>query len=417
MQNLNKLLEEVNYAYENVSFYQKKLDQLGVKPTDMTEETALSLLPLTEKRDYRKNFPMGVIAKGFSLNHPMLTKSQSSGTTGERLVTYEIGMNLLMRAVGCAEIHSEVSQVFTSKGRKICRYAAPNCSDVECANPNSVMADRILADGTLVLPVYHDLLTTSEQMINRAIEEILEYKPDLFYVDPTHFAFLLREFKKRNITPPMIPVMTSYSAATRVSQRQIEEFYPLDSHFTELLSSSEMGWIAMKCQHGNLHLNDDHFFFEINNKDGSSTEPGEVGELCISSIDQGALPHLRYQTGDMARLVEQPCECGSHRRQIIMEGRLTHFITQQGEPVISPQQIDQLIGAPLWLDQYQLEQNSDTQFSFKIMVNDCYNPGVEKEFVGLLQDALKQAIDVQVDVVDYIASERSGKFQPVKGLQ
>src|SRR5690606_5518118 len=110
--------------------------------------------------------------------------------------------------------------------------------------------------------VYHDLLTTPEHIVDQTIEELEKFKPDLFYVDPTHFAFLLRQYKKRNLVPPDAPVMVAFTGATEVSRRQIGRFYPLESHYAELLSSTAFGWIAMECPHGELHLNDESFFFE-----------------------------------------------------------------------------------------------------------------------------------------------------------
>jgi phenylacetate-CoA ligase len=415
MHNAAGFIKEVQYAYDNVSHYKRKLDGLGIDPKSITSKVDIERLPYTEKVDYRKNFPMGVLAKGFALNHPMLVKTQSSGTTGERLTTVEIGMLLLQRAMCCTGINKGISVAFNKKDRKICRYAAPNCSDVECANPNSVMEDRLLPDGTLVLPVYHDLMTTSPKMIDQAIEEILRYQPDLFYVDPTHFCFLLRHFKRKGVTPPVIPVVTSYSAATRVSKRQIMAYYSQQDHFAELVSSSEMGWFAMNCPHGNLHLNDDSFFFEFSQPDGQAAKAGEMAELCISSIDQGALPHMRYRTGDMVRYSETPCACGSKNRTMVMEGRLTHFITKDGQPHLSAQGVDALIGAPDWLDVYQLEQMTATDFALKMIVNDDYSTGLEAPLMAAFEEAMGMDIKVMTSVVDYIATERSGKFQAVKG--
>ncbi|MCO7226517.1 phenylacetate--CoA ligase family protein [Pleionea sp. CnH1-48] len=414
MQNIEAFLKEVNYAYNNVTFYKDKLDNLGIDQAALKAESYAHVLPFTEKKDYRRNFPKGVLAKGFSLNHPMLNKSQSSGTTGDRLVTFEVGMNLLRRALSCAEANPIIADVFAKPGRKICRYAAPNCSDVECANPHSTMEDRLLADGTLVLPVYHDLLTTSEELIERAISEIYEYKPDLFYVDPTHFAFLLREFKKRGLKPPKVPVIASYSAVTQVSRRQICEFFPAE-YFVELLSSSEMGWIAMECPQGHLHLNENGFFFEMINQQGEAASKGELAELCISSIDQGALPHIRYQTGDMVTYVDDTCSCGHSGRQIFMEGRSSQFIKHNNEASISPLTVDRAIGAPEWLDLYKFEQIGSANFTLKMMVNERFSESDKEVLITRIKKAFDDDISIEASVVSYIASDRSGKFQSVKG--
>lgn len=416
MKNLNLFFKEVEYAFNNVPFYHDLFNQEHIDLIKGAGEDVLAKLPFTSKVDYRKNFPRGTLAEGFTLNHPMLTNSRSSGSTGERLITLEIGMYLLNRAMSCAEVNPYILKAFSKMNRKIARYAAPNCSDVECANPNSSIEDRVLSDKTLVLPVYHDVLTTSEAMIDRTIKEIEIYEPDLFYVDPTHFSFLLREYKKRGLTPPPIPVMAAYTGATRCSKRQISEFYSMDTMYGELLSSTEFGWVAMECPYGHLHANDDSFFIEYIDTDIKSVLPVQYKEMCISSIDQGASPHVRYRTGDIVTLVNGPCECGSDRQRIVMEGKISHFIVKDDRPVLSPQQVDSLMGAPEWLDLYQLEQIKEKEFSLKIIVNDSYQANSENYFITAFQEVLGSDVVVRTSVVDYIAAERSGKFQYVRGL-
>lgn len=414
MKNFQHVLTELEYSFENVDFYKKLYSESSLRLDEISRPIDLEKIPFTCKTDYRRNFPKNTLAKGFNLNHPMISSHRSSGSTGERLITLEIGMHLLNRAISCSSINPKISDAFHKTGRKIARYAAPNCSDVECANPNSGIEDRILPDKTLVLPVYHDLLTTTEQMLDRTLEEIEEYQPDLFYVDPTHFAFLLRHYKKRGVRPPNIPVMVAYTGATECDRRQIAEFYDMNSMYGELLSSTEFGWVAMECNHGHMHVNDDSFFFEYVNVDSPFEQPFK--ELCITSIDQGASPHIRYRTGDIVTVTEGNCVCGSDRVRIVMEGKASHFIVKDGQPFLSPQQVDKLIGGPCWLDVYQLEQVKESEFLLKVIVNETYQENDELEFIDKLKSVLGFGIKVDTSIVDYIASERSGKYQFVRGL-
>jgi phenylacetate-CoA ligase len=259
-------------------------------------------------------------------------------------------------------------------------------------------------------------MTTTEQMLDRTIEEISEYQPELLYVDPTHFAFLLKHYKKCGLTPPNIPVMLAYTGATDCSRRQIAEFYSMEDMCAELLSSTEFGWIAMECNHGHLHLNDDSFFFEYIDVESPSNLPIAYKELCISSIDQGASPHIRYRTGDIVSIVDGDCECGSERQRIVMEGKISHFLVKNKQPFLSPKQVDKMMGAPAWLDFYQLEQVKETEFLLKIIANDLYQQGDEQYFVEKLKSAYNADLKFDIRFVDYIATERSGKYQFVRGL-
>ena len=419
----DRFMEEFEYAFENVPFYKKHLDKFGIVPSQITEVADIKRIPHTEKKDYRKNFPIGVIAKGYTLSDEGLVKSQSSGTTGERLITYEVGMLLLDRAVRCAEIREEVEEAFTKVPRKICRYAAPNCSDVECANPNSTTEDRMLSDGTLVLPVYHDLLTTSDKLIERALDEICSYQPDLYYIDPTHFAFLVKEAIKRGVALPNAPIVATYTASTPLNKSQIIDAFHHFGHsdvvYSELVSSSEMGWLALGCEEGHIHFNTEAYFMELIKADcdvkaGRDVKEGEIGELYITSLDNGAIPHIRYKTGDTFKYLGDACDCGLDGPIVQWAGRVTDYIQLPEGRTLSPYFIYQAVGAPKWLELYQLTQQKEAAFELQMMVNEQFQENDEQALLEELQNLLGEAVQITVNRVPYISTERSGKFQCVK---
>src|SRR6266516_1823451 len=76
--------------------------------------------------------------------------------------------------------------------------------------------------------------------------------------------------------------------------------------------------VAMECREGKgaLHVFDDHFLPEIVDPDtGDPAEPGRLGELVLTTLTKEALPVIRYRTGDVTTLMDDPCGCGrTHRR-------------------------------------------------------------------------------------------------------
>jgi phenylacetate-CoA ligase len=60
-----------------------------------------------------------------------------------------------------------------------------------------------------------------------------------------------------------------------------------------------------------LHVQEDHFLVEvIDPRDGSVVAPGAEGELVFTTLTKEALPLIRYRTGDLGTLVDEPCACG-----------------------------------------------------------------------------------------------------------
>ena len=57
-----RLIRMVRRVYENVPFYRKKLDEMGIQPGDIRTLDDLRRLPFTYKQDLRDNYPYGLFA-------------------------------------------------------------------------------------------------------------------------------------------------------------------------------------------------------------------------------------------------------------------------------------------------------------------------------------------------------------------
>ena len=78
-----RLVKMVENAYNNVPFYKKKFDEMGLKPEDIKSIDDLSKLPFTVKTDLRDNYPFGLFARPQS---DIVRIHASSGTTGKATV-------------------------------------------------------------------------------------------------------------------------------------------------------------------------------------------------------------------------------------------------------------------------------------------------------------------------------------------
>ena len=75
-----KLKVLVNRVYHNTSFYRRKMDELGVKPSDIKSIDDIVKLPFTHKQDLRDNYPFGLFAVPMK---EIVRVHGSSGTTGK----------------------------------------------------------------------------------------------------------------------------------------------------------------------------------------------------------------------------------------------------------------------------------------------------------------------------------------------
>lgn len=71
--------------------------------------------------------------------------------------------------------------------------------------------------------------------------------------------------------------------------------------------------VAVECHEAQagLHGWEDHFLFEIVDPATKLPLPmGDAGELVVTTLAREALPLIRYRTGDIATLTDEPCRCG-----------------------------------------------------------------------------------------------------------
>ena len=60
-----------------------------------------------------------------------------------------------------------------------------------------------------------------------------------------------------------------------------------------------------------MHLRENDLIAEIVDEEGRVLPRGEWGELVLTSIEADAMPLIRYRTGDITRILPEPCPCGS----------------------------------------------------------------------------------------------------------
>ena len=81
---LERLQETVKLAYENVEFYKKRFDEIGLKPEDIKTLKDIEKIPFTTKSDLRQAYPLGLLAVP---REEIVEVHASSGTTGKPTVT------------------------------------------------------------------------------------------------------------------------------------------------------------------------------------------------------------------------------------------------------------------------------------------------------------------------------------------
>jgi len=119
-----------------------------------------------------------------------------------------------------------------------------------------------------------------------------------------------------------------------------------DCEVYEHYGSTEMGLGgAIDCDaHCGLHIRENDLLFEVVDEQGTPVPDGVSGEVVFTTLTRRAMPLIRYKTGDVSRIVEGRCACGSDlKRLAATEGRLAGTVTMACGARLSIRELDEAL--------------------------------------------------------------------------
>lgn len=125
-------------------------------------------------------------------------------------------------------------------------------------------------------------------------------------------------------------------------------------------ASTEMQTAFTECSVGKGgHEQPDLIYTEILDDAGNPAPIGSYGEVTISTLGIEGMPLLRYRTGDIACLYNEPCSCGRHSRRISpIMGRKQQMIKYKGTTLYPPA-IFEVLNEIAVVKEYLVEVNRD----------------------------------------------------------
>ena len=133
-----------------------------------------------------------------------------------------------------------------------------------------------------------------------------------------------------------------WSESTR---KKIEKGLNLDAFDNYGLTEATGPGVSCEClEKDGLHIWEDCFYPEIiDPKTGENLEPGEEGELVITTLFRESLPIIRYRTKDLTTLIVDQCNCGrTSIRHTRIKSRIDDMLKIRGVNIY-PSQIEQIV--------------------------------------------------------------------------
>jgi len=195
----------------------------------------------------------------------------------------------------------------------------------------------------------------------RQIMILQDFGPTAICSTPSYALHLAEEGKAQGVDMKSLKLRVGIFGAEPWSKAicaEIEQAFSITALNIFGLSEVMGPGIAMECLEGRngMHVFEDHFIVEtINPATGEILPEGEEGELVFTTLTKEAFPLIRYRSGDISRLITEPCRCGrSHIRMERVVKRSDDMLIIRGINVF-PSQVEAILVAIEGLEpHYQL---------------------------------------------------------------
>jgi phenylacetate-CoA ligase len=353
---LNRIKKIIKLVYEKIKFYKKKFDKAGIKPQDIDKFEDLQKIPFTTKQELRDNYPFGTLSVPIK---KIIRIHATSGTTGKP-------------TVAC----------YTNKDIKTWSDIMARCMYTAGVRAKDIIQNAYgygLFTGALGFHYGGELIgstiiPTGSGNTQRQLMVMKDFGTTVLCSTPSYAAYLAEFAKDQGIDlKKEARIKLGLFGAEPWSdelRKKIEQEYGMSAIDFYGLAEIIGPGVAVECyRKEGLHLWCDHFYPEIiDPKTGEILEPGERGELVLTTLTKEGMPILRYRTKDLTNLNEEKCVCGrTHPRISRILGRSDDMMIIRGVNVFPSQIEHTLMSVEGVSPNYQIVQKMISRLNVEIL--------------------------------------------------
>jgi phenylacetate-CoA ligase len=397
----SQLRHMVDFAYQNVPYYHKLFNRLGLKPGDIRTVRDLDKLPFLNKEIINKN-PDDF--KPLHLRKIKYTTAATGGTTGTplqyRLSSFDRFLSgaLLYRGWGYGGYQLGDRMVFL----------AGSSLDI---NTRSFLVTRAheVARNIKKLSAF-DMGDKEMQDYARIINS---FKPGYLrgYASSLYFFACWLEKNDVKIEPPQ-GVFTTAEKLYPLMKEKISSVFSCPVFDTYGLNDG--GVSAFECEeHSGLHIDTERGIMEVVDDSGEQISKGE-GRIIATSLYNYAMPFLRYDTGDEGHILDEPCACGRGYKLLKhVNGRTVGvLLTPEGRSVHG-EFFSHIFWDQRGVKEFQVVQETLEQIIIKIVPDERFEER-QLDRIRRVVSSRSAGWKLEFRIVDHIDRTGSGKYKFIK---
>ncbi len=393
----NRFVSLIDYVKNKSPFYNEKYSDIP----DISKVKDIAKLPIITKEELRRN-----IDKVYTIKKSKGIVSKTGGTTGKSLEVIFTPQNMQERF---AMLDNFRNQFEYKLGKKTAWFSGKNL-----LTPKDLKRNRYWKTDYWYKVRYYSTFHIKGDYLKYYIEDLIKFKPQYF----VGFSSTIYEIAKygidnkidfpKGIVKAIFPTAETVNHSTR---NLIESYFKTNLY--DQYASSEGAPFIFECKNKNLHLEMQSGVFEVLD---DNDLPAQQGRLVVTSFTTYGTPLIRYDIQDRVELSDERCTCGNNNpliKQIL--GRIDDYIYSKETGKINLGNISNTLKDVKGIVKFQAIQESLESILIKIVIdNEVFSQKDEKQFLSNWRDRIGHSMKLDLEFVDDIPVEKSGKFRMVK---
>lgn len=397
LQRLRRLLARAN---AQVPYYRELFASLGFDPVrDLHSLADLARLPRLDKSTIRANGDRMKAQDAVGL-----ARFNTGGSSGEPLIFY----------IGRERVSHDVAAKWRATRWWNVDIGDPEVvvwgSPIELGAQDGVRAVRDRMLRTQLLPAFQ----MSAEKLDGFLARIRAARPRMLFGYPSALSHIARHAQARGQRMDDLGIRVAFVTSERLYDEQREQISktfgcPVANGY----GGRDAGFIAHQCPAGGMHITAEDIIVETLDPDGNPVPRGTAGEIVVTHLATGDFPFIRYRTGDVGVLGDAPCSCGRGLPLLKeIQGRTTDFLVAQDGTVMHGLALVYILRDLPQVKAFKIVQESLDLTRVQV-VADVPVSGIRQKIVDGFRARLGAGIEVEVEQVEAIAPEKSGKFRYV----
>ncbi|TPH13290.1 phenylacetate--CoA ligase family protein [Litorilituus lipolyticus] len=398
-QRLQRFIAQISVQ---VPYYQQLFQDHNLSAEQIENVQDLAKLPFLDKHTIKDNF-----AQMRATNSGAVTPFTTGGSSGNPL-TFLLSNERVSHDV--AEKWRATRWWDVDIGDKeIVAWGSP----IELGAQDKVRVLRDKLFRSTLIPAFD----MDESKILGFIKQIQQTNPTMLFGYPSVFHLIAKTAHQHQIALSQLNIKVIFVTSERLypyQKEMIEQVF--NAPVANGYGSRDAGFIAHQCPEGNMHISAEDIIVEIIDKQGKVMPEGEKGEIVVTHLATGDFPFVRYKTGDIAAIDSQTCPCGRGLPVLKdIEGRSTDFVVAADGTLMHGLALIYVIRELDGVEAFKIIQ--ETKFKTRIelvpTVKGALSEQLSKSIISGFKARLGENVTIEIDVVDNIAAEKSGKFRYV----